>query len=492
MSRVDELDPETRDAVESFVSEWLADEHVPGASVALVDCAEPRSAEDASGEGRSSSHRSSGQSPREGGDQPRAGDHVVYADGFGARDLESNAPATPDTVFGVASVTKSFVATSVLRLVDEGHLSVDDPVTDYVPYFRDLDDPPTVHELLSHTSGMPSDGASVALISRFVGGDAATAPLSSDADVRRNVRDSLAERSDGERFFYYNTGYTVLGELVEAIDGRPFPEYVDDEVLGPLGMDRSVVRADPGDVADGMTPYRLDDGDLEETAFPVKGVGAAGGLLSTASDLAAYLQFAMHGDERVLPDDLLDLAQEPHATRQERVDGAANQYGYGWMRQPLLGDELVEHSGDLAVSSAYVGFLEDAGVGVAVLANTSPEVHPSFVGRALLALVRGEDPDDAVPFYALRAKCRRVAGRYESFRSAMTADVEATGGTLQATFETALGEESVTAFPESLDPTDHRFYTVDAGGNRQPLTFEETDEGLDCYYQRWRLHESDE
>lgn len=455
MSRVDELDPEIRDVVESFVSEWLADEHVPSAGVALVD-----------------------------------GDDVVYADGFGARDLESNTPATPDTMYGVASVTKSFVATSVLQLVDRGHLSVDDPVTDCVSYFGGIDDPPTVHELLSHTSGMPSDGASVALISRFVGGRAATAPLSSDADVRRNVRDSLDERAEGDRFFYYNTGYTVLGNLVEAIDGRPFPEYVDDEILGPLGMNRSAVRADPADFEDAMTPYRLEDDELERTDFPVKGVGAAGGLLSTATDLATYLQFAMGGDESVLPDELLNLAQEAHATRHERIDGAPNQYGYGWMRQPLLGDDLVEHSGALAVSTAYVGFLEDAELGVAVLANASPDVHPSFVGRALLALARGEDPTEAVPFYALREKCQRVAGRYESYRSAMTAEVEAAGGTLDVTFETALGEESVTAFPESLDPDDRQFYTVDAGGNRLPLTFEATEDGLDCYYQRWRLHEA--
>jgi CubicO group peptidase (beta-lactamase class C family) len=455
MSRVDELDPDTSDAVESFVAEWITDEQVPGAGVALVD-----------------------------------GDDVVYADGFGARDLESNAPATPETMFGVASVTKSFVAASVLQLVDGGHLSLDDPVTEHVSFFGGLDDPPTVHELLSHTSGMPSDGASVALISRFVGGDAATAPLSSAADVERNVRDSLGERADGDRFFYYNTGYTALGKLIKAIDSRPFQNYVEDEVLGPLGMDRSTVGADPADFEDAMTPYRLEDGELEQTDFPVKGVGAAGGLLSTVSDLATYLQFAMHGDEAVLPDELLERAQEAHATRHERVDGAANQYGYGWMRQPLLGDELVEHSGALAVSTAYVGFLEDAELGVAVLANASPDVHPSFVGRALLALASGEDPAETVPFYALREKCQRVAGRYESYRSAMTAEIEATGGTLSATFETALGEESVTAFPASLDPTDHEFYAVDAGANRLPLTFEEAESGLDCYYQRWRLHEA--
>ena len=458
MSRVCTLAEDRRDAVEPFVADWLTDESVPSAGVALVD-----------------------------------GDDVVYADGFGARDLESNAPASAETMYGVASVTKSFVATSVLQLESDGHLDLDDPVTEHVDYFSELADPPTVHELLSHTSGMPSDGASVALIARLVdGGGAATAPLSSDADVRRNVRQSVGERADGDRFFYYNTGYTVLGELVEAVDGRPFPEYVADEVLAPLGMHRSVVRADPADYDDAMTPYLADDGDLQRSSFPVKGVGAAGGLLSSAADLATYLKFAMHGDEDVLPDSRRERALESHATRGELLDGTEKRYGYGWMRRSFLGDELIGHSGSLGVSSAYVGFLEEAELGVAVAANADPDVHPTYVGKALLALLRGTDPDDVVPFYALRAKCQRVAGRYESYRSAMAAVVEASGGELDVTLETALGEESLTAFPESMDGDDRSFYTVGAGGERVPLTFETADGGLDCYYQRWRLHETDE
>jgi CubicO group peptidase (beta-lactamase class C family) len=378
---------------------------------------------------------------------------------------------------------------SVLQLVDDGHLTLDDPVSDHVDYYAELDDPPTVHELLSHTSGLPSDGASVSLVSRFVGGGGDTAPLSSSADVERNVRQSLDERADGDRFFYYNTGYTVLGELVEAIDGRPFPEYVDAEVLSPLGMDRSGVREDPAESADAMTPYLLEDGDVAATGFPLKGVGAAGGLLSTASDLATYLQFAMHGDESVLPDDLLERAQTAHATRGERLDGRQRQYGYGWMRRSFLGDDLVGHSGSLGVSSAYLGFLADAERGVAVLANTDPEVHPTAVGPALLALLQDEAPEDTVPFYALREKTQRVAGEYESYRSAMTAEVEAAGAELDVTMETTLGEESVTAFPDSLDREDLSFHAVSAAGDREAMTFEPTEDGLDCYYLRWRLHE---
>lgn len=453
MTRVDNLDPGVRDAVESFVAEWVTENDVPSASVALVD----------------------------GGD-------VAYLDAFGARDLESNAPATPDTLYGVASVTKSVVATAVLQLAAAGDLSVDDPVTDHVAFFEAADDPPTVHDLLTHTSGMPSDGASVALASRMLEKGTETSPLSSDADVRRNVAQSLGERAAGDRFFYYNTGYTVLGKLVEAVDGRSLPAYVDEEILDPLGMDRSVLRADPTDYEDGMTPYLQEEDGLERAPFPVKGVGAAGGLLSTARDLAAYLRFAMRGDERVLADDLRARAQAGHVVRGERLDGTEKQYGYGWMRRSFLGDDLVGHSGTLSVTSAYLGFLEDAELGVAVVANTAPDVHPMYVGPAVLALVEGEDPADVVPFHALRAKCERVAGAYESYRGVATAEVEPSGGCIEVAVDTALGGETLHARPTSLARDDLVFEAVSAGGDRVPLEFDQSEEGLDLFVRRWRLH----
>lgn len=447
------LAPETRDRLESFVTDWLSEEEVPGAGIAVVD----------------------------GGD-------LAYAEGFGARDLASNAPATPDTRYGVASVTKSFSALAVLQLVEDGDVALDDPVSSYVPYFEDLAGPPTVHELLSHSSGMPSDGASVVLLSRLSGGDAVEVPMSSDADVQRHVAGSLAERADGERFFYYNTGYTVLGKLIEAVDGRPFPTYVGEEILAPLGMERSVVSPSNFEALDdAMTPYWEEDDERVEADFPTKGVGAAGGLVSTARDLAEYLRFQLDPDPGVLDSDLLAAAHRRHSTRQRYLDGDEQGYGYGWMRRSLLGEELVEHGGSLGVSTAYVGFLPDATLGVALACNASPEAHPQFVGPALLAILQGEDPD-ATRFYGLREKAERVAGSYSSYREIMNADIERDGGGLEIEFTNAFADETVHARPVSTDPDDLRFEVVAASGARVPITFEETADGLDMFYQRWRLH----
>lgn len=460
MDSTHELPADRQRKIERFVTDWLSEEGIPGAALAVVD-----------------------------------GDETVYAQGFGARDLETNAPATPETRYGVASITKSFTAMAVLRLVEAGEVGLDEPVSSYVPFFDEASvsneeaGPPTVAELLSHSSGMPSDGASVALISRLVGGDPEPVPLSSRADLERYVFHSLSERVSDDRFFYYNTGYTVLGALVEAVDGRAFRTYVGEELLEPLGMDRSVLA--PPDFAgleNAMTPYREEDGERVETSFPVKGLGAAGGLVSTVADLGAYLEFQFDPDPAVLDPRLLTQARRAQTPRQEFLDGTGQGYGYGWMRRPFLGDDLIEHSGSLGVSTAYVGFLDDRQRGVALACNDSPSPSPKDVGPALLAITQGTEPAEATHFFGLRGAAEAVAGTYESYRGIQSATVERDGGGLEISFENVLEAETVMALPENADPTDHRYYHVDASGVRIPVTFEATDHGMDMFYRRWRLH----
>lgn len=454
MAHVDALESGVSDDVESFVTDWLSDARVPGASVAVVD-----------------------------------GTDLVYAEGFGARDLDSNAPATPDTVYGVASVTKSFTALAVLQLVEDGVVALDGPVDTHVDVFDDLEDPPTVADLLTHSSGMPSDASSVALILRGIGEASVEVPLSSEADFRRYVNGSTDFRASGDdRFFYYNSGYEVLGRVVEAVDGRDFATYVDDEILAPIGMPRSSL--DPAlleEREDVMTPYRKDDGESEETPFPDKGVGAAGGLLSPVSDLADYIRFQFDPDPDVVDPALLAAAHEPRAHRQTYLDGTDQHYGYGWMRRSFLDDTLVEHGGTLGVSASFVGFLEDAELGVAIGANTTPEIHPATVGPALLAILQGEDPVDVVPHYGIDAKLDAVTGEYESYRGIVTATVERAQGGVSVEFEFPDETHSFSAQPRTADADDLTYDVVGENGVRSPLTFEETGDGVDLFFQRWRL-----
>lgn len=449
--------------IESFVTDWITDERVPGASVAVVD----------------------------GGD-------LVYAEGFGARDLETNAPATADTLYGVGSVTKSVTAMAIMQLVEDGDLADEDVVGEYVPYLDDVPgDPITVGELLTHSSGMPSDGSAVALISRAVGEDPVAVPLGGRDDFERYLRATADDRvTDEERFFYYNSGYTVLGTVVEAVDGRSFETYVDEEILAPLGMTRSTFSRSAFEADDdAMTPYRKEDDRPVATDFPFNEiVPAPGGLVSSVTELADYLAAVMgggaHEGTRVLDGALLAEMHDRHATRSVGIDGTDHDYGYGWMVSEHLGDTLVGHGGSIGVSTAYVGFLAETDVGVVVLCNTAPAVHPMQVGPALLALLEGEAPPEAVPAFGLREKLDAVTGEYESHAGILTATVERAGGGLELTLETALSEQALSLLPESADPDDHAFRGVSADGERVPVEFDVGDGGTDLYVQRWRLREA--
>lgn len=441
--------------IESVVSDWLHEADVPGASVVIVDV-----------------------------------DGECYAEGFGARNLESNEPATPDTLYGMASISKSFTALGILQLAEDGALSVEDSVDDYVDYFEDAPgESITIEELLTHTSGMPATASGV--LSQLL--DGIPAGVADWDDRERWIRDAADLRvTDEERFFYYNAGYGVLGAVIEAVDGRSYAEYVGDEILEPLGMERSTFeREDFEDADDAMTGYVPDEDAPEERAFPFTDlIYASGGLVSSVREMGAYVRAMMTDGSadgaRVCEPESVERLQSGRAVRQEFLHGGVQQYGYGWMRQPVLDDELVGHGGSLLVSTAYMGFLEDEGLGIAVACNTTADPHPMHLGPAVLAAATGRDPTE-VPAFALREKCEAVAGTYETFREGMTATVEHDGGQLSITLESSFGEEDLAVFPETLDPDDHQFYTVGGAGQRLPVEFDLDGDRADMYFRRNRF-----
>ncbi|MEF8773627.1 MAG: serine hydrolase [Halobacteriales archaeon] len=433
------------DRLDSFLRDWLAEEGLPGLSVAVVDPAE-----------------------------------LVYATGYGSRDLASNAPATGETLYGVGSVTKAFTALAVLQLHERGALDVADPIAEYVPF--ELGEDVTLHELLTHSSGLPSLAVSEALIARRAGLGEAGVPLGDDGDFYAHVNGAGDERvaDPGEEFFYFNSGYTMLADAVEAADGRPFSRYVEQAVLAPLGMDRSTF--DPerfAETDDAMTPYDAEEG-LEPVDLPVRELSdGPGGLLASVADLGQFLRLQM-GDgsvdgERLIDPESLDRMHAGH------VDTPAGPYGYGWRRRDLLDRTLVGHAGSIGVSTAYVGFLPDEDLGVALACNAAPDHSLYHPAAGALAVLLGDGPE-AVPFFERRERLDSLTGTYESYRGIRQATVERDGEVLRLAFEDA--------FPQSLVvvPDGDGFYTLAPDGTRRPVAFDESGDDVDLRYERWRLH----
>jgi len=228
---------------------------------------------------------------------------VVYTGGFGARNVEQNLPATPDTLYGIGSCTKSFVALAIMQLAKQGKISLDDPASKYTPLKIGRPCKPiTIRHLLSHSSGIPSLGTSTIALQRGIGVDV-WIPWGGVEDFYRHVNgagDEIAA-DPGERFFYLNAGYRILGHVIQEASGLRFDEYITEKILRPLKMGRTTLsKAVYMKDKDRMTPYRRDEnGKPVPTKFPYPNVednpefafiAAAGGVISSVVDLTNYLK----------------------------------------------------------------------------------------------------------------------------------------------------------------------------------------------------------
>lgn len=446
--------------IDSFITEWMSDHRIPGAAVSIIDS-----------------------------------NDLVYAEGFGARSLDRNIPTTEDTLFGIGSCTKSFTAAAIMQLTETGELSISDPVDEYLPHLEHAPgDPITVHELLTHTSGMPSDGTAGPLITRCLGIGHIEVPLSSEDDFCRHVQGSTDRRvTDRETFFYYNSGYTMLGKIVEAVSGREFASYVNAEILGPLGMTRSTFSREEFEADDDrMTPYVKQEGNSTESDFPFDPlIHAPGGLVSSAVEMANYVRMYMNDGSfdsvTILSTDSVDEMVTPESTFGSYIDGRDVEYGYGLMVQEFLGDTLIGHGGSITVSNAWFGYLEDAEIGVSIACTTTPEAHPMTVGPAILSILQDEDPEATVPYFKLVDALDAVTGEYRTYRDIGDATVERDGGTLKFTQEAGTGSQELHLTPETLEDDLLVCSTMTAAGMEYPVRFELAGDDIHFFFERSRF-----
>lgn len=453
------LSQESIASIESFVDDWLATHEIPGASVALTDS-----------------------------------EGIVYAAGFGAREFASNTPATSETLYRIASITKTFTAVAVLQLAEADQVSLSDPVSEYVDALAGVPgEPITIRELLSHTSGVPSDDVATIMGPRLGEGDGPTIPLSTREEFERHVNGAASRRATEQpRCMYYNSGYAVLGQVIEACSGQSYAEYVDANVLSPLGMSRSTFHRDAFEAeADRTVAYESTEDGRRRREFRFNDRShPSGGLISSVTELTRFLRALMNDGTAdgatFLEVDSVAAMCEPHGAFRTLVDGTNEDYALGTIVRAFGDDTLVGHGGTWGCSG-YAGYLDEAGLGVAVLCNTVPATHPMEVGPALLGLAQGLDAATANPYFAVREKLERVAGTYESYRGVQTATVEPEGLTLEVTIGPGDEGTTYTCFPESAEPDSYDFYTLSQKLHRLPVEFEVSADSADLFVERNRL-----
>ncbi|MFB0543468.1 MAG: serine hydrolase, partial [Candidatus Bathyarchaeia archaeon] len=428
------------------------------------------------------------------------------AEGFGLRDVEESLPATPQTLYGIGSCTKSFVALAILQLVEKGKISLDDPVNKYIPLKIGIKDKPiTIHHLLTHSSGIPSLGTSTIALQRGIGVNVGI-PFGSVNDFYRHINGAGEEIADapGKRFFYFNAGYRMLGHIIQEVSKMNFDTYITEKILKPLKMNRSTLskgefEKDP----DRMTPYRRsEEGNPIPTEFPYPDVrknlefsfiAAAGGIISSVTELTNYLTATINKGKfeevELLSPELMEEMQKIHMESPPTHFGR-NGYGYGWrVVEDFLGTKLVSHGGSILVSTAHLAFLPEQRVGVAMASNSAGFPYAT-VAQGIFATLMGKDPERVNPTLQIQRKMNMLTGTYEIYKGLSRVKVVNEGGLLYLGQEGRFSTRSVPLIPEDEKMETYRFYTL-SNGAKSPVEFVvDLPEKIDLYIERNRYHKT--
>jgi CubicO group peptidase (beta-lactamase class C family) len=432
---------------------------------------------------------------------------VIYTRGFGARNLKDNLPATPQTLYGIGSCTKSFTALAIMQLVQQGKLSLQDPVNKYLPLkIGSKENPITIHHLLTHSSGIPNLGGAETIIYKMNEIYEKWAPMSSFEDLMLHINGASKEvaAKPGERFFYFNSGYTLLGEIIERVSKMKYEDYIKEKMLKPLKMDRSTfLKEELKKDSDVMTPYFVQSKKGTTTVPPVvhpfhKFVYAPGGLITSVMELTNYLIATMNDgvfeDAKILDASLLEEMQKIHVETKGWAKAHAygsygkEGYGYGWaIAENFLEHKLVRHGGSTGVSSAYLAFVPDLKIGVAGAANVGAGPDPVLLGA--LAFLMGKDPEKEIPFFEREKKLGVLAGLYEAYKGINKAAVVKKAGLLYLEVKEKWMETSDPLIPETEKIENFKFHIISATGDKMPVEFTVDPSGkIDLYVERNRFH----
>ena len=343
-------------------------------------------------------------------------DKVIWAKGFGFRDLENKLPMTKDTLLAIGSATKAFTTFTMGTLVNEGKLDWDTPIHNYIPWFRLYDLFASQHltprDLVTHRSGLPRHdltwynnykASREELVKRL-------AYLKPTADLR-------------QKFQYNNLMFLTAGYLIEVITGQTWEEAVREHVLNPLEMKRTNFSVlDSQKDQNYALPYREEKGKIKKISFRnITNMGPAGSINSSAEEMSHWLEVHLNQGKykdksivRAKTVEDMHLAYMPTGETPAIPEITPADYGLGWFIDTYRGHQRVHHGGNIDGFSAIVWLMPQDGLGFVVLANKNGTALPELLCRQAADLVLGLKAKDWVGEAAKRkAKGKKVQEKAE-------------------------------------------------------------------------------
>jgi CubicO group peptidase (beta-lactamase class C family) len=375
---------------------------------------------------------------------------VIFSKGYGSANLEWDVPNSPAAKFRLGSITKQFTAACILLLEERGKLKVEDPVKKYMPDAPAAWDKVTIFNLLTHTSGIPS-------FTGFPDYHSTEAIPTTTEQLVARFRDKPLEFQPGEKWNYSNSGYVLLGHLIEKISQQSYRQFVQENIFNPLGMKDSGYDSNSEIILHRASGYEPAATGATNAGFIDMSIPfSAGALYSTTEDLLRWEQGLM-GGKLLSP-----------ASMQKMTTPFKNDYAFGLRLHTANGHKLIEHGGGIEGFNTALAYYPEDKLTVVVLANLGGRA-PESIASKLAAVAHGENvvlPSERREIKVPPAILAKYVGTYElmpDFDIVMTLE----GGQLmtQATGQSKfpLFAESETKFFLKVVDAEVEFFKNDKG-----------------------------
>jgi CubicO group peptidase (beta-lactamase class C family) len=319
-------------------------------------------------------------------------DKVVASEGYGMADVEFQVRNTPQTRFRIASVTKPITAAAVMLLADEGKLSMEDPIAEYLPKCPDAWKAITIRQLLTHTSGLPEYFA-------FTGYDEKERAYRGGGDFIEKLGRLPLQSTPGKEHRYTNSNYILLGYIIETASGKPYETFLRERIFGPLQMESSGCDFGTAVIRNRAIGYSWNKEIVPAGFFEMQNPFASGCVYSTAEDLFQFVQ-ALAGGKLV-----------KKSTLETMLTAGEPDYGYGWSVANWNGRRIIMHGGSLNGFKSDLRYLPDDDVCVVVLSNIDV-TRAAQIAEVLTRLALGDNYDQVAVDSPLDpvGKLQEVAG----------------------------------------------------------------------------------
>ncbi|MBQ4822841.1 serine hydrolase [Aquimarina sp. MMG016] len=324
---------------------------------------------------------------------------IIYHKAFGLSNMELGTPMKSDNVFEIGSITKQFTSVAILMLLEQGKLNIEDEITKFIPDYPTNGKKITIHHLLNHTSGIKSyTSMNLTEIAR---------KDMTPTELIDYFKNEPMDFDPGEEWGYNNSGYILLGYIIEKVSGKTYEDFIEQDIFKPLGMNNSYYGHKGEVIKNRASGYQKKEDYVNSDYLSMTLPYAAGSLMSTVEDLYKW-QKGLNANTLVKKETLQKAFQNTKLN-----NGTPTYYGYGWTVNEINNTPTIEHGGGIFGYTSYGIYIPEKDTYIATLTNCSCNNSPTDVTIQAASIVIDKPYNNNTAVNISKDKLKKLIGVYE-------------------------------------------------------------------------------